>query len=203
MAAVALAALLLVGCWLAVRGNPQTGVDRVAFDLLALESTGPIADAAPAAVDVAGIIIALAGVAAAIFLLAHGAWRDCLAIGAGLLVCQLTAHIGKAAIERPRPSHELVSAGGFSFPSTTSALAVGIAFTGFALARVAPARHRHAIAATGIALTFLLGISFIVLRVHYLTDVLAGWALGVIAFTLCAAIVGLLLGTAARAPEHL
>jgi membrane-associated phospholipid phosphatase len=35
----------------------------------------------------------------------------------------------------------------------------------------------------------LLGLSFVVLRVHYLTDVIAGWALGALAFVLCETLV--------------
>jgi hypothetical protein len=37
--------------------------------------------------------------------------------------------------------------------------------------------------------TIVLGLSFVALRVHYLSDVLAGLALGAIAFTICEALV--------------
>ena len=40
----------------------------------------------------------------------------------------------------------------------------------------------------GIVLTALVGLSRVYLGVHYLSDVSAGWALGVASFSLCAAV---------------
>ena len=45
-----------------------------------------------------------------------------------------------------------------------------------------------AVVAAGIALTALIGLSRVYLGVHYLSDVSAGWALGVAAFSFCAAV---------------
>ena len=55
--------------------------------------------------------------------------------------------------------------------------------------RLRPGMARGAVVvATGIALTATIGLSRVYLGVHYLSDVSAGWALGVAAFTLCAAV---------------
>ena len=40
----------------------------------------------------------------------------------------------------------------------------------------------------GIAITALIGLSRVYLGVHYLSDVSAGWALGSICFSACAAV---------------
>jgi len=42
---------------------------------------------------------------------------------------------------------------------------------------------------TGLALTILVGLSRVYLNVHYFSDVSAGWALGVAAFSFSAAVV--------------
>jgi undecaprenyl-diphosphatase len=45
-----------------------------------------------------------------------------------------------------------------------------------------------ALAAGGVGLTILVGLSRVYLNLHYLSDVSGGWALGVAAFSLCAAV---------------
>ena len=53
--------------------------------------------------------------------------------------------------------------------------------------RVRPGRARATgLVVAGIVLTALVGLSRVYLHVHYLSDVSAGWALGVSAYTLCA-----------------
>jgi PAP2 superfamily. len=55
--------------------------------------------------------------------------------------------------------------------------------------RLRPGMARAAaVVGAGIALTILVGLSRVYLGVHYLSDVSGGWALGVVAFSLCAAI---------------
>jgi len=45
-----------------------------------------------------------------------------------------------------------------------------------------------AVIAAGIALTAIVGLTRVYLGVHYLSDVNAGWALGIAAFSLCAGV---------------
>jgi undecaprenyl-diphosphatase len=55
--------------------------------------------------------------------------------------------------------------------------------------RVRPGwRYGSALVAGGFAVTALIGLSRVYLGVHYLSDVSGGWALGVSAFTICAAL---------------
>jgi len=80
----------------------------------------------------------------------------------------------------------LLPAGGFSFPSSISAVCVGLIAIAILLAHLTSNRTRRAVViAGGCLLTAAVGLLFVALRVHYLTDVIAGWALGVVAFAAC------------------
>jgi undecaprenyl-diphosphatase len=86
----------------------------------------------------------------------------------------------KEAFQRPRPSlfHEIATLHSYSFPSghaMTSAAVYGSVAA--LLARAYPARRR-AILLGACSLVFLIGLSRVYLGVHWITDVLAGWAAG-------------------------
>ena len=90
----------------------------------------------------------------------------------------------------PTPARPLVGFSGSSFPSGHAACSVLYLWLAVMIAiRLRPGMARGAVVvATGIALTATIGLSRVYLGVHYLSDVSAGWALGVAAFTLCAAV---------------
>ncbi|MEZ4447015.1 MAG: phosphatase PAP2 family protein [Polyangiaceae bacterium] len=96
------------------------------------------------------------------------------ASGAGLLVAGL-----KAVFARDRPIDRLVPEMGFAFPSGHS---LASAATYGAIALLAATRFpklRLPIVATCVLLVLTVGLSRAYLFVHYPSDVLAGWALGV------------------------
>ena len=105
-------------------------------------------------------------------------------LGAGLMTGSL-----KAAFGRPRPpiEYRAIEADAHSFPSGHSIISAALYLTlGAMLARVtAQRRMKFYIIAVAVLLTFLVGFSRIYLGVHYPTDVLAGWAAGLIWATLC------------------
>jgi undecaprenyl-diphosphatase len=140
---------------------------------------------APTVVDGGEVALALFTLAALGYLLWRRAFGEAAVIVAGLLLCLLSAHALKSMIARPRPVDEIVTAGGFSFPSTTSALGISITAIAIALSRLAPIRKRRPVILAGLTASFLLGLAFVALRVHYMSDVIAGWALGVLVFSLC------------------
>jgi undecaprenyl-diphosphatase len=100
---------------------------------------------------------------------------------AGLLIVAV-----KAATDRPRPATALVAAAASSFPSGH---ALGVMVGVLALAVVVlPAVHgagRPWLIAAGAFLVVAVGLGRVVLNVHHLSDVVAGWALGYVYFMAC------------------
>ena len=127
------------------------------------------------------IVVALALVAARRHALA-AAWVLTVA-GGGSLNASL-----KHVFERSRPSGEgwLVGADGFSFPSGHSAgSVVAYGMLAYLAMRLLPGRAHVPVALLMAALAATIGASRMFLRVHYASDVLAGFALGVCWLTLC------------------
>jgi membrane-associated phospholipid phosphatase len=103
-------------------------------------------------------------------------------------------HVTKGAVDRPRPPRPLVATSLSAFPSGHAAystvyvaLAVitGRVFDGIA--------SRAALVVAGIMAAGAVGASRAYLRVHWWSDVVAGWALGAAIFGALAAI-GLVVG---------
>jgi len=82
----------------------------------------------------------------------------------------------------------LVDVSGPSFPSGHAAYSVIYAWLALTIAlRLRPGMaNASALIVAGIALAAAVGLTRVGLQVHYLSDVGAGWGLGVSAFALCA-----------------
>jgi undecaprenyl-diphosphatase len=102
----------------------------------------------------------------------------------------LLTDIAKLAVNRPRPAGALVSAPSTAFPSGH---ALGVMLGVLALLTVAlPVVRRPFRAwliALGTVIVIAIGIGRVVLNVHHLSDVLAGWALGYAYFVACVVIL--------------
>jgi undecaprenyl-diphosphatase len=109
----------------------------------------------------------------------------------GVFVCaRLSIAILKWTLERERPLNIYRGLESFSFPSghaTTSAMVYG--FLAFLLARGLRRRWRPPLLAAAAVLVALIGLSRIYLGVHWFSDVIAGFALGLAWITLLAAAV--------------
>lgn len=109
-------------------------------------------------------------------------WRAGLALALTSLVSNLTSEALKEAFGRPRPGlvPHLDPTTSLSFPSghATSAMLVYIM-----VALLVPTQRRGLWLAGALVLAFLTGWSRIMLGVHWFSDVLAGWMLG-LAFAL-------------------
>lgn len=98
----------------------------------------------------------------------------------------LVTEVAKRIAGRPRPDTALTDAASSSFPSGH---ALGVTVGVLALLTVAwpfaGRRLRMSLAVVGAALIFAVGLSRVMLNVHHPSDVVAGWALGVLYYLLC------------------
>jgi membrane-associated phospholipid phosphatase len=115
-------------------------------------------------------------------------WAEVVVLVLGFALIYAGVHLAKAGIDRPRPADPLADAQGSSFPSGHAA---------YATAWVAAAvMFTHRLGLVGLAalvtgamvLAAAVGLSRIYLRVHYWSDVAAGWGLGIASFGTLAAI---------------
>jgi membrane-associated phospholipid phosphatase len=173
--AAALAAL--AGSYLAVRSGASDDLDRYAARLAATPR-GPTTDRVVAAGTDLGSVYGLTGIALALAISGRrGLAADVAASG---LLAWTGAQAAKPALNRRRP-YEVDSAdrlvaepAGSSWPSGHIAVASALSTV------VAPLLTRSGRLATGVA-TAAIGASRLYVGVHHLTDVVAGWGIGVLA----------------------
>ncbi|GGQ50220.1 phosphatase PAP2 family protein [Couchioplanes azureus] len=115
-----------------------------------------------------------------IWLLRRHARRTALWVVVTMAVGGLLGALLKLLVGRHRPDllDPVAQATGFSFPSghaLNATLAAGV----FVLVLLPVVRHRRLLWAGALLVAALTGISRIILGVHYASDVIAGWLLGV------------------------
>ncbi|HWQ22674.1 MAG TPA: phosphatase PAP2 family protein [Gaiellaceae bacterium] len=129
------------------------------------------------------------GTAAVIALARARAWLDLGFLVAALLGSQLAVAVLKAGFDRPRPevgsAVPLPDTAGFpSGHATAGAAALG-ALAVLAAERLPSGRARTWLGVATVILCIGVGLSRIALGVHFLTDVLAGWLLGLAWLAAC------------------
>ncbi|WP_295955658.1 phosphatase PAP2 family protein [Rhodoferax sp.] len=100
----------------------------------------------------------------------------------------------KQIFARVRPVHDdgLVVAHGFSFPSGHSSGSVVLyGMLAYVLCRFVPPRWHFPLVLAAVALAFSVGVSRVFLRVHFASDVLAGFASGTAWLVVCITSIGL------------
>jgi undecaprenyl-diphosphatase len=117
----------------------------------------------------------------------------------------IAVHLAKDAIDRPRPDGALVSAAGSSYPSAHAAYATAYIALAVITARLlGGVVSRTALVLAGVVVALIVGGTRIYLQVHYLSDVIGGYGLGLAIFAGCAAIalvVGFIRQNARAAPD--
>lgn len=157
------------------------GIDRAAARAVA-ELRGDPLTAVMRAISILGSSPAIAIQIAAIgglILLAHRDPRPGLWLLAAFSGAWLLSNGFKALLDRPRPEAGLVDATGTAFPSGHATQgAAYFVMLGVVLAAALPRPWRGAAAAAAVTVGVLSGLSRIYLGVHWITDVIGGFALG-------------------------
>lgn len=126
-------------------------------------------------------LLAVVGVVVAVLLALRRNWLMCLpwcvALG-GTAVCgEVAKHVMKRI--RPFDGHAFVVETGYSFPSGHAMMSmVFFGMLAWLLLRALRPRHHRIAVAIVVGLVTVIGISRVVLQAHYLSDVLAAYALG-------------------------
>ena len=197
LAALSVGLFVLISYWSIVGADPgPTAADRTALDLSDDLRSGWL-DGLAKGVTVLGsgyVAFSLAGLAAIALGLGRR-WIELAVLAAGVAAIAFGVDSIKGWTDRPRPPDPLVSWEGSSFPSGHAANATVYTWLAVTLAlRIRPSlAHRGVLIGAGIALTVLIGLSRAYLRVHWLSDVSGGWALGVSAFAAAGAVALILV----------
>ncbi len=108
-------------------------------------------------------------------------WRLITAFWISSVGAMTTSTLGKSFVARHRPEFAVrMGETDWSFPSghTTAAMAV-YGFIGYAIAReLRPSQQKFEVAYWTAVLIIVIGFSRLLLGVHYMTDVLAGFIVG-------------------------
>lgn len=158
-------------------------VDRAALDFI-LEHRTAWADSLARGLMDAGQPAATYVIAVAVALLCAWVFRAWWAVAAALIgsfVSTIVAEGAKELIGRPRPPLDVAlfsEGGGYAFPSSIGALTAGAAVPLVLFAWRTGTRTGRVVAGLLTAGTVLVGVCMVYLAAHWVTDVLAGWALG-------------------------
>jgi undecaprenyl-diphosphatase len=192
MATFAVASFVLVAYTVIVNGDPgPTPGDTTAIEIAEKLQAGWLTDLAKVVTQLgSSALTGLLAFAAAALLIARRRWAEFGVLLSGVVLIFVGVHELKDAVDRPRPGGGLIDVSGSSFPSAHAAYSTFYVWLAVTIVmRLRPGMARGAaVVVTGIALTALVGLSRVYLNVHYLSDVSAGWALGVASFSLCAAV---------------
>lgn len=164
---------------------------------LAVERRDPVATVVAVVVTDVGSTVSMGLLAAAAVVVAWctrrwvtGALVMAVAVGAGALVSAIKVAVGRS---RPPVAQRLVTATNQSFPSG-HALAAAAILGVLAVAALTVLRGRgarRAVLIAAVALPGAIGASRIYLGVHWATDVLGGWGIGITWLLLCRTLVAL------------
>lgn len=192
MAVLAVALFVVIGYGVEIGQNvaPTPG-DVTAFDISDELRAGWLNEVAQAVTKLGSAWVTLAvALAAAIILARAKMWPELAILVVALAITHVAVPSLKELIDRPRPDGGLTGVSGDAWPSGHAAYAIIYPWLALMIAVRGPAKLASATAVivTGVAIAAAVGLSRVYLRVHYLSDVNAGAALGVAVFALCAAV---------------
>ncbi len=185
--------------WLAsLVETPQLArLDTDAFKLADALSMAAAIDVVRVLTDLGSFPVTLAAVVltAGWAIRTRRATREGVALVAAYAITWTVVHIAKAATDRPRPPDPHTASAGMSYPSGHAAYTVAFVACAIVLARGGNGlAARFALVAIAMALAVGVAASRVYLRVHYLSDVIGGLAIGTAIFAL-AGIAALVVGS--------
>jgi membrane protein DedA with SNARE-associated domain/membrane-associated phospholipid phosphatase len=193
LAALSVGLFVLIAYWSVVTGDPgPTPGDQMAWDVAHDLEANWLTDVAKGITTLgSGWVTYPLATLAGIVLAVRRRWMEFWALLIGTVLIAVLVPEIKGWTDRPRPPDSVISVGNSAFPSGHATQATLYAWLAVTLAlRVVPGiTRRSLVIVAGIALTALIGLTRVYLRVHWLSDVSSGWALGVSCYTLGAAAV--------------
>ena len=195
LAALSVGLFVLIAYWSVISGDPgPTPGDQTAYNVAQDLETAWLVHIAKVLTWLgSGWVVYPLGVLTAIGLAVRRYWMEFWALVVGLALIAFFVPEIKVWTDRPRPPDRLISVHSPAFPSGHAAQSTFYVWLAVTLAlRVVPGiKGRSAVIAAGILFAALIGLTRVYLRVHWLSDVTSGWALGLSCF--CAvAIVALI-----------
>jgi membrane-associated phospholipid phosphatase len=170
-------------------GDPLISGDQSALDLARDVESGTLTAVAKVVSFFGSFWVVFAAVGlTSVYLSTRRRIEELVTLVIGFAGTTIAFHVMKSAVGRARPPDALVDASGSAYPSGHAALAVTYLAIAVLLARAGPAPRRLAIVLTGLAVTVLIGLSRVYLRVHFLSDVGGGWAVGLGVYSACGCI---------------
>ncbi|HYY06356.1 MAG TPA: bifunctional DedA family/phosphatase PAP2 family protein [Candidatus Limnocylindria bacterium] len=192
LAILGVALYVVIAYAVVVTGDPGPAAgDPAAFDLARHLRAAWLTDAAKIVTVLGSAAVNLPlALLATLALAARRRWAEAAVLVAAVAIIYIGVPEIKDATARPRPSHPLATASGWAFPSGHAAHAMIFPWLALTItARLRPGiTGGSALLILGIALAALVGLSRVYLRLHYLSDVSGGWALGAAAFAICGAV---------------
>jgi undecaprenyl-diphosphatase len=191
VAVLAVSLYVLIAYAVTLGGDPgTTGADRAAADIVMDLRTSWLTDVAEVVTELGSVYALFAVTAIAVGLLAGARrWAELAVLVGAMVIMLVAAPEIKDAVDRPRPAGGLVDVEGSGFPSGHATYSAIYAWLAITLALRLGIRGGTPLVIGGIALTVAIGLTRVYLGVHYLSDVIGGWALGASAFSACAAVV--------------
>jgi membrane protein DedA with SNARE-associated domain/membrane-associated phospholipid phosphatase len=195
LAALSVGLFVVIAYWSVISGDPgPTPGDQTALNVANDLQASWLTSAAKELTNLgSGWVTWPLAALAAVALAATRRWLEFWVLVAGMVSIVLLVHGIKTWTDRPRPPDPLDSASGWAFPSGHAAYSTLYVWLSVTLAlRLAPGVTKRSLMITaGIVIASLVGLTRVYLRVHWLSDVTSGWALGLSCFS-AAAIVALI-----------
>jgi membrane protein DedA with SNARE-associated domain len=165
-------------------------IDRAAADVAERLTAQPLVDVAKVVTAIGSLpFVAAVALVTAAWAAAHRRSIEAVALVLGVGLSYLAVHVAKAAYDRPRPTGMLVDADLSAYPSGHTAYAVTLVACATMLVRAGSGwAVRFAAVTVAIVAVVVVGLTRVYLRVHFLTDVLGGAALGVAVWALVGAL---------------